>query len=49
MSSTRIEKLVDNAQAAFDRRPAEVEPGLDVEDAALLQLLEGLSVARWWC
>ena len=38
MSSTRIEKLVDNAQAAFDRRPAEVEPGLDVEDAALLQL-----------
>ncbi|ADB63093.1 hypothetical protein Htur_4275 (plasmid) [Haloterrigena turkmenica DSM 5511] len=38
MSSTRIEQLIGNAQAAFDRRPADVEPGLDVEDAALLQL-----------
>ncbi|WP_126664296.1 hypothetical protein [Haloterrigena salifodinae] len=38
MSSTRIEQLISNAQAAFDRRPADVEPGLDVADAALLQL-----------
>ncbi|WP_247004601.1 hypothetical protein [Halosolutus gelatinilyticus] len=38
MSSTRIEHLIDNAQAAFDRRPEEIELGLDVADAALLQL-----------
>ncbi|PCR88957.1 hypothetical protein [Natrinema ejinorense] len=38
MSSTRIERLIDNAQAAFDRRPADIESGLEVEDAALLQL-----------
>lgn len=38
MSSTRIETLVDEAQATFDRRPESVEPDLDVEDAALLQL-----------
>jgi hypothetical protein len=38
MSSTRIEQLVDDAQAAFDRRPTNLEPGLDVTDAALLQL-----------
>lgn len=38
MSSTRIEQFIDDAQAAFDRRPAEIEPGLEVEDAALLQL-----------
>lgn len=38
MSSTRIEQLIDDVQAAFDRRPAEIESGLDVEDAALLQL-----------
>jgi len=38
VSSTRIEHLIDDAQAAFDRRPTEVESGLDVEDAALLQL-----------
>lgn len=38
MSSTRIEHLVDQVQASFDRRPTEIEPGLDVEDAALLQL-----------
>lgn len=38
MSSTRIKQLIDDVQAAFDRRPAEVEPGLDVDDAALLQL-----------
>jgi hypothetical protein len=38
VSSTRIEKLVDEAQAAFDRRPENVEPDLDVGDAALLQL-----------
>lgn len=38
MSSTRIEQLIDDVQAAFDRRPTEIESGLDVEDAALLQL-----------
>ena len=34
MSSTRIEQLIDNVQAAFDRRPADIEAGLDVEDVA---------------
>lgn len=38
MSSTRIDQLIDEAQAAFDRRPTAIEPGLEVEDAALLQL-----------
>lgn len=38
MSSTRIEQLIDDVQVAFDRRPTDIEPGLDVEDAALLQL-----------
>jgi len=38
MSSTRIEQLIDDVQAAFDRRPADIESGLDVDDAALLQL-----------
>ncbi|WP_254533476.1 hypothetical protein [Natrinema gelatinilyticum] len=38
MSSSQIEQLIDDVQAAFDFRPTEIEPGLDVEDAALLQL-----------
>ena len=38
MSSTRIEQLLNDAQAAFDRRPSNIETGLDVSDAALLQL-----------
>lgn len=38
MSSTRIEQRLAAVQAAFDRRPTELEPGLDVDDAALLQL-----------
>jgi hypothetical protein len=38
MSSTRIEQLIDDVQAAFDRRPADIESGLGVDDAALLQL-----------
>lgn len=38
MSSTEIEQLIDEVQAAFDRRPNGIEPGLNVEDAALLQL-----------
>ncbi|WP_440009064.1 hypothetical protein [Halomicrococcus sp. SG-WS-1] len=38
MSSTQIEQLIDDVQAAFDRRPTTIEPGLDVADAALLQL-----------
>lgn len=41
MSSTRIEQLLGDAQAAFDRRPTAVESGLDVDDAALLQLRKG--------
>lgn len=38
MSSTQIEHLINDVQAAFDQRPTEIEFGLDVEDAALLQL-----------
>jgi uncharacterized protein (UPF0332 family) len=38
MSSTRINQLIDEAQSAFDRSPDEIEFGLDVADAALLQL-----------
>lgn len=38
MSSTRINHLIDDVQAAFDRRPRNVEDGLDVDDASLLQL-----------
>lgn len=38
MSSTRIETLIDDVQAAFDRQPTDIESGLDVEDAPLLQL-----------
>jgi hypothetical protein len=41
MSSAAIERLIDEAQAAFDRRPTEIEAGLAVEDAALLQLRKG--------
>lgn len=41
--SRRIEQLIDDVQAAFDRRPTEIESGLDVEDAALLQLLTYIS------
>lgn len=38
MSSTRIDQLVADVQAAFDRPARNVEPGLDVRDAACLQL-----------
>jgi hypothetical protein len=38
MSSTRIEQFLEDAQAAFDRRPTDIETGLDVSDAAVLQL-----------
>jgi hypothetical protein len=38
VSSNRIEQLVDDVQAAFDRPPGDVEAGLDVDDPALLQL-----------
>lgn len=41
MSSTRIEELLSEVQAAFDRRPTKVETDLDVDDAALLQLRKG--------
>lgn len=38
MSSTRIEQFLDDAQAAFDRRPPDVESGLDASEPAVLQL-----------
>ena len=38
MSSTHIETLINEVQATFDRRPADIEAGLDVEDTALLQV-----------
>lgn len=38
MSSTTIEQLIDDAQAAFDRAPTTLEAGLDVDDPAVLQL-----------
>lgn len=38
MSSNRIETLVDEVQAAFDRRPDEIEEGLDTNSADILQL-----------
>lgn len=41
MSSTRIDQLLDDVQAAFDSQPTEIESGLNVEDAAVLQLRKG--------
>jgi hypothetical protein len=41
MSSTKINQYIEDVQAAFDRRPTEIETGLDIEDAALLQLRKG--------
>jgi hypothetical protein len=38
MSSTHIEQLIDEVQVAFDIQPTDIEQGLDVDDAALLQL-----------
>ena len=38
MSSTTIESLIEDVQRAFDEPPEHVETGLDVDDAALLQL-----------
>ena len=38
MSSRAIETLIHGVQAAFDRPPNDVEPDLDVDDAAVLQL-----------
>ena len=38
MSSTQIEALLEDVQAAFDQRPTDIEDGLKVSDAALLQL-----------
>ena len=38
MSSTQIEALLEDVQAAFDQRPTDIEDGLEVSDAALLQL-----------
>lgn len=50
MSTNRIEALVDEVQAAFDRRPDEIEDGLNTDGADVLQLrkscrlLEGAGV-----
>lgn len=41
MSSTRIEQLIADAQAAFDQRLTDTETGLDTNDAAVLQLRKG--------
>ncbi|SDN46707.1 hypothetical protein SAMN05192554_1443 [Haloarchaeobius iranensis] len=38
MSSTEIEQLIADAQAAFDHRPTQIESGLETGDGALLQL-----------
>lgn len=38
MSSSTIESLIDDVQRAFDEPPSDIEEGLEVEDAALLQL-----------
>ena len=38
MSGNRIESLVDDVQASFDHRPADIEDGLDTESADILQL-----------
>ncbi|QCJ45987.1 hypothetical protein [Haloprofundus sp. MHR1] len=38
MSGNRIETLVDEVQAAFDRRPDEIEVGLETREADILQL-----------
>ncbi|MFK8213892.1 hypothetical protein [Haloferax volcanii] len=38
MSSTRIETLVDEVQAAFDHRPSTIESGLETNEADILQL-----------
>lgn len=38
MSSNRIGGLIDEAQAAFDRRPDSIEDGLDVAEGDVLQL-----------
>ncbi|RDZ63842.1 hypothetical protein C5B90_12030 [Haloferax sp. Atlit-12N] len=38
MSSSRIETLVDEVQAAFDYRPENIEEGLETSEADVLQL-----------
>jgi len=38
MSSTRVAELLAETRRVFDRPPGTVERGLDVDDAALLQL-----------
>ncbi|KAB1190774.1 MULTISPECIES: hypothetical protein [Haloferax] len=38
MSGNRIETLVDEVQAAFDRRPDDIETGLETNEADVLQL-----------
>lgn len=38
MSSDRIDGLIDEAQAVFDRRPNSIEDGLDVAEGGVLQL-----------
>jgi HEPN domain-containing protein len=38
MSSTEIARLIDQAEQSFDAPPEAVETGLEIQDAALLQL-----------
>lgn len=38
MSGNQIESLIEDVQAAFDRRPDEIEHGLDTNEADVLQL-----------
>jgi len=38
VSSNRIETLIDEVQAAFDRRPTDIEEGLWTDEADVLQL-----------
>jgi len=38
MSSTEIARLIEQAERAFDAPPEGVETGLEVQDAALLQM-----------
>lgn len=41
MDNSHIEDKLDEVQELFDRRPEEVETGLDVDDNSMLQLRKG--------
>lgn len=46
MSGSRIESLVDEVQATFDRRPDDIETGLDTNEADVLQLRKSCRLLR---